>query len=142
MVPRLGEALGVGPREANALLRAAGLPAAYPKADLADPNLAPYRAAAERLLNAHEPYPAMVLDARFTVVFANRACATLFGPQVVGSNFVRDTLANPAAARTIVNWPEVAWSGLDRLSAGCPASTVRPGTALPDRTRRGCHEWH
>jgi hypothetical protein len=57
----------------------------------------------------------MVLDARFSVVFANRACAALFGPQVVGSNFVRDGLANPAIAETIVNWPEVAWAGLDRL---------------------------
>jgi transcriptional regulator with XRE-family HTH domain len=115
MVLRLGDTLGVGLREANELLHAAGLPAAYPKADLASPNLAPYRAAIERLLNAHEPYPAMVLDARFTVVFANQACAALFGPQVVGSNFVRDALADPATADTIVNWPEVAWAGLDRL---------------------------
>jgi transcriptional regulator with XRE-family HTH domain len=115
MVLRLSDVLGVGLRGANELLHAAGLPAAYGKADLASPDLAPYRVAIERLLNAHEPYPAMVLDARFTVVFANRACAALFGPQVVGSNFVRDGLADPAIAETIVNWPEVAWAGLDRL---------------------------
>jgi hypothetical protein len=87
------------------------LPAAYGTADFASPDLAPYRAAIERLLNAHEPYPAMILDARFTVVSANRAYAALFGPQVVGSNFVRDGLADPA----VVNWGEVAWAGLDRL---------------------------
>ena len=34
---------------------------------------------------------------------------------MVGSNFVRDALANPDVAETIVNWPEVAWAGLDRL---------------------------
>jgi MmyB-like transcription regulator ligand binding domain len=34
---------------------------------------------------------------------------------VVSSNFVRDALADPATADTIVNWPEVAWAGLDRL---------------------------
>ena len=111
MVLRLSDVLRVGLRGANELLHAAGLPAAYGNADLASPDLAPYRAAIERLLNAHEPYPAMVLDARFTVVFANRACAALFGPQVVGSNFVRDGLADPA----VVNWGEVAWAGLDRL---------------------------
>jgi len=115
MVLRLAEALGASLREVNELLHAAGLPAAYPHAGLASPDLAPYRAAIERLLAAHEPYPAMVLDARYTVVAANRACAALFGSQVVGSNFVRDALADPAMAQTIVNWPEVAWAGLDRL---------------------------
>src|SRR5207247_1579752 len=80
MVLRLAEALGASLREANELLHAAGLPAAYPHAELASPDLAPYRAAIERLLAAHEPYPAMALDARYTVVAANRACAALFGP--------------------------------------------------------------
>jgi transcriptional regulator with XRE-family HTH domain len=115
MVLRLAEALGASLREANELLHAAGLPAAYQQAELASQDLAPYRAAIERLLAAHEPYPAMVLDARYTVVAANRACAALFGPQVAGSSFVRDALADPATAQTIVNWPEVAWAGLDRL---------------------------
>lgn len=32
-----------------------------------------------------------------------------------GGNFVRDFVANPAAAQAIVNWSEVAWAGLDRL---------------------------
>jgi hypothetical protein len=115
MVLRLAEALGASLREANELLHAAGLPAAYPQAELASPDLAPYRAAIERLLAAHEPYPAMALDARYTVVAANRPCAALFGPQLVGSNFVRDALADPATAQKIVNWPQVAWAGLDRL---------------------------
>lgn len=37
------------------------------------------------------------------------------GQQVVGSNFVRDAITNPAMAQAIVNWPETAWAGLDRL---------------------------
>ena len=74
---RLAEALGASLREANELLHAAGLPAAYPHAELASQDLAPYRAAIERLLVAHEPYPVMVVDARYTVVAANRACAAL-----------------------------------------------------------------
>jgi transcriptional regulator with XRE-family HTH domain len=122
MVLRLAEALGASRREANELLHAAGLPAAYLQEDLASPRLAPYRAAIERLLAAHHPYPAMVLDARYTVVAANRACALLFGPQVAGQNFVRDALASPATARAIVNWPEVAWAGLDRLRQGARRS--------------------
>lgn len=126
MVLRLAEALSASLREANELLRAAGLPAAYPQADLASPDLAPYRAAVERLLAAHQPYPAMALDARYTVVAANRACAALLGPNVVGINFVRDALASPAMAEAIVNWPEVAWAGLDRLRQDARRSPFDP----------------
>lgn len=115
MVLRLADTLGMGLREANDLLNAAGLPAAYPTARLDGADLAPYRAALDRMLAAHEPYPGMVLDGHWTVTSANRACHAVFGPAVVGSNFVRDALTDPAAAQTIANWPEVAWAGLDRL---------------------------
>jgi transcriptional regulator with XRE-family HTH domain len=117
MVLRLADTLGMGLREANDLLHAAGLPATYPAGDLSGADLAPYRAVLDRMLAAHEPYPGLVLDGHWTVTAANRACRSLFGPAVVGSNFVRDSLTNPAAAAGIVNWPEVAWAGLDRLRA-------------------------
>jgi len=133
MVLRLADALDVGLRESNELLHAAGLPGTYPQATLDGPDLAPYRAAIDRMLDAHEPYPAMVIDSHWNVILANRACSLLFGQQVVGSNFVRDSLANPAAAQAIVNWPEVAWAGLDRLRhhldrtpSPCPPSNDSP----------------
>jgi transcriptional regulator with XRE-family HTH domain len=115
MTLRLADALDVGPRETNRLLHAAGLPASYPQATLDGADLGPYRASIERMLAAHEPYPGMVLDGYFTVLLANDACARLFGSDLVGANFVRDALTNPATAGMIVNWAEVAWSGLDRL---------------------------
>jgi transcription regulator MmyB-like protein len=126
MVLRLAEALGASLREANDLLHAAGLPAAYQQAELTGQDLAPYLAAIERLLAAHEPYPAMALDARYTVVAANQACAALFGPQLAGRNFVRDALADPAIAEAVVNWPEVAWAGLDRLRQDARRSPSDP----------------
>ncbi|ROO52018.1 Xre family transcriptional regulator [Micromonospora sp. Llam0] len=115
MVLRLGEALGVPLRERNQLLHAAGLPVAYPQADLGDRDLAPYLAAVDRLLQAHLPYPAMVIDPYGTVLLANRACHALFGADIVGADLTRRFLADPAARHTIANWPEVAWAGLDRL---------------------------
>jgi transcriptional regulator with XRE-family HTH domain len=115
MVLRLADALAVGLRDTNDLLHAAGLPASYPSAGVDSPDLAPYRAVVDRMLAAHEPYPGMVLDGHFTVLAANPPCRVLFGQDLVGVNFVRDALANPAAAEGIVNWPEVAWAGLDRL---------------------------
>jgi transcriptional regulator with XRE-family HTH domain len=117
MVLRLADTLGMGPAGANELLHSAGLPGAYPHAALDSVDLAPYRAAIETMLTAHEPYPGMVLDGHWTVIAANPAGQALFGPTVVGSNFVRDSLTNPDAAQGIVNWPEVAWAGLERLRA-------------------------
>jgi transcriptional regulator with XRE-family HTH domain len=115
MVLRLADTLAMGLRDTNDLLHAAGLPASYPTAAVDSPDLAPYRAAVDRMLAAHEPYPGMVLDGHFTVLAANTPCRMLFGTDLVGVNFVRDALTNPAAAAGIVNWPEVAWAGLDRL---------------------------
>jgi transcriptional regulator with XRE-family HTH domain len=115
MVLRLGEALGVSLRERNQLLAAAGLPPAYPETPVTAAELAPYRGAIEQLLRAHQPYPAMVVDAHWCVVFANDACAAVFGGDVAGVNLVRRMIADPAAAQAIVNWHEVAWAGLARL---------------------------
>jgi transcriptional regulator with XRE-family HTH domain len=115
MVLRLGEALQVPLRERNQLLHAAGLPAAYPEAGIDSTDLAPFRAALETLLTAHLPYPAMVLDGHWTVLLANAACVRLYGGDVVGANMVRRFVSDAAARQAIVNWPEVAWAGLDRL---------------------------
>ena len=115
MTIRLATALDVGLRECNQLLRAAGLKAEYREAAIDSADLAPYRRALDGLLDAHDPYPAMVLDRHWTVVLANRSARSLFGDGLVGTNFVRDVLTNPASAAMVVNWSEVAWAGLDRL---------------------------
>jgi transcriptional regulator with XRE-family HTH domain len=115
MTLRLADALDVGLREANGLLHAAGLPAAYHQVGLDGADLGAYRATIERMLAAHEPYPGMFMDGHSTILLANDACARLFGSDLIGANFVRDALTNPATAGMIVNWAEVAWAGLDRL---------------------------
>lgn len=114
MVLRLGEALQVPLRERNQLLHAAGLPAAYPEAGMDSADLAPFRAALDTLLTAH--------------CRIRRWCSTATGPSlwpmlpasgyggdVVGENMVRRFVSDPAGRQAIVNWPEVAWAGLDRL---------------------------
>jgi transcriptional regulator with XRE-family HTH domain len=115
MVLRLADTLDIDRRDTNELLHAAGLPATFHAGELDSPDLTAYRAAVDRMLAAHEPYPGLVLDRHFTVIAANTACRTVFGDELIGSNFVRDALTNPATAAGIVNWAEVAWAGLDRL---------------------------
>ncbi|MFC7221420.1 helix-turn-helix domain-containing protein [Streptomyces polyrhachis] len=77
MVLRLAEQLDVPVRERNALLLAAGYAPHYRETPLDDPALAGVRQAMERLLAAHEPYPAMVVDGTYGVVAANRGILML-----------------------------------------------------------------
>ncbi|MGQ4416966.1 helix-turn-helix domain-containing protein [Streptomyces sp. SAS_269] len=77
MVLRLAEHLQVPVRERNALLLAAGFAPHYPETPLDDPALDALRDGMERLIQGYEPYPALVVDAGYTVVAANRGIALL-----------------------------------------------------------------
>src|SRR2546421_10641810 len=60
MLLAVAEQLHIPFREQNQLLLAAGHAPAFPERPLADPELAPAREAPDRILAAHEPYPAVV----------------------------------------------------------------------------------
>jgi transcriptional regulator with XRE-family HTH domain len=77
MVLRLAEHLDVPVRERNSLLLAAGYAPRYPETPLDDPALDALRDGMERLIRGYEPYPALVVDAGYTVVTANRGIAML-----------------------------------------------------------------
>ncbi|WP_235666511.1 helix-turn-helix domain-containing protein [Mycolicibacterium chitae] len=77
MVLRLATALGVPPREQNQLLLAAGLAPEYSERSWEDPELAAVRTGVERVLDAHEPHPCLVVDREWNIVRANAATAVL-----------------------------------------------------------------
>ncbi|MFR0356120.1 helix-turn-helix domain-containing protein [Streptomyces sediminimaris] len=77
MVLRLAEHLDVPVRERNALLLAAGYAPHYPETPLDSPALETLREGMERLIQGYEPYPALVVDAMYDVVAANRGVAML-----------------------------------------------------------------
>src|SRR3954462_165696 len=77
MVIQLAEHLDVPLRDRNALLLAAGDPPAHPPRDLEDPERGRVRQAIERVLAAHEPYPAVVVDRHWGMVATNSAVAGL-----------------------------------------------------------------
>ncbi|MGW3680540.1 helix-turn-helix domain-containing protein [Streptomyces prasinus] len=114
MVLRLAEHLDVPVRERNALLLAAGYAPRFPETPLDDPALDALREGIERLIAGYEPYPALVVNAMYDVVSANRGVMRLFDgvPEsllVPPLNAVRLTLHPRGLASRIQNLRE--WRG-------------------------------
>jgi transcriptional regulator with XRE-family HTH domain len=72
MLLRLADRLEVPLRERNRLLTAAGYAPLYREHALADPEMKAPAQAVERVLKAHEPYPALAVDRHWHMVAANR----------------------------------------------------------------------
>jgi transcriptional regulator with XRE-family HTH domain len=72
MVLRLADRLDVPLRERNRLLTAAGYAPLYAEHRLDDPALQVARRAVERVLEAHEPCPALAVDRHWNLVSHNR----------------------------------------------------------------------
>ena len=77
MVLHLAEQLQVPLRDRNQLLLAAGYAPLYAERELDDPALAPVRDALGRLLDAHEPFPAIAVDRQWNLVASNGALGPL-----------------------------------------------------------------
>jgi transcriptional regulator with XRE-family HTH domain len=78
MVLRLCRCLDLPLRQRNRLLRAAGFQPAFSEHALDDAALGPVTAVIDRLLAAHEPFPAYVVDARWRFRRGNRGGAWLW----------------------------------------------------------------
>jgi len=89
---RLADRLDLPLRDRNRLLVAAGYPPHFPVRRLTDPALASVKAAIDQMLARQEPYPALAIDGRWTVVASNEALRTL----IAG--------VDPALLRPPVNW--------------------------------------
>jgi len=77
VILRLAEQLDVPLRARNTLLTAAGYAPVFAERPLDDPALALARQAIDRLLAAHEPFPAIAVDRHWTLVTGNRAATQL-----------------------------------------------------------------
>jgi hypothetical protein len=77
LVLALAEGLEVPLRERNALLLAAGYAPRYGETPLSDPSMARVHAALQRLLDAHDPYPGVVIDRHWNVALTNQAASLL-----------------------------------------------------------------
>jgi len=120
MVQQLAEHLGVPLRERNTLLLAAGFAPAYGQRALEEPEMGPVRDAIARLLRAHEPYPAVVVDRHWGIVEANAGLSLLVegvAPHLLEPpvNALRASLHPEGMAPRIRNLGEWRAHLLDRL---------------------------
>ena len=137
MVMRLTEQLGLPLRERNAMLLAAGYAPVYRERSLDDAEMSPIREALDRFLRAHEPYPALVGDARWNIIAANQALGVLLdgvAPALLEppANALRICLHPEGMAPRIVNLAD--WSAhiLHRLRSRAAANADASLGALYD----------
>lgn len=111
MILRLAEHLEVPLRERNRLLLAGGYAPVYRRRALDDPELAAVRTALRRVLDAHLPYPAVVVNRWWELVDANAMIASLTAgaaPHLLEPpvNVLRLSLHPDGMAPNIVNLAE------------------------------------
>ncbi len=121
MVLRLAEQLDVPLRERNQLLLAGGYAPAYEERDLEAPELAPVHDAIQRVLDGHDPYPALVVDRHWNLLAGNHSVAILtagVAPELLRPplNAMRLALHPDGLAPRIVNHGEWRAHLLERLA--------------------------
>lgn len=114
MVLHLGDHLDVPLRDRNQLLLAAGFAPIYPESSLHSPQMLAVRETLRRLLAAHEPCPAVVVDRWWHLVEANATLLALAGaaaPHLLTPpvNVLRLSLHPEGIAPMILNLGE--WRG-------------------------------
>ena len=119
MVIRLAESLSLPLRERNELLLKAGYAPAYPETPLDSPDLAPVLGALTHILDAHMPYPAIVVDRHGDVVAANAGLQILAEgcAEQLRANAYRLALHPDGMAPRIANFAEWAWHVLNNIAA-------------------------
>lgn len=120
MVVRLAESLELPLRERNDLLTSAGYAPVYPRTSLDDPALSAVRTAIEHVLDAHDPYPAIVVDRHGDLVTANAAFDVLtegMAPELLEPpvNAYRIALHPDGLAPRVANFADWARHVLDGL---------------------------
>ncbi len=131
MVLTLARALDVPLRERNQMLLAAGFAPSYRQSALDEPALAQVRAALERILSHHEPYPAVVMDRHWNVTQTNEAAASLFawlldGAEVGAPNVVR-MMFGPLRPY-VANFSDVGEALIQRVHREAVGGVVDPAT--------------
>ncbi len=140
-VIHLAEQLEVPLRDRNSLLLAAGYAPAYRQTPLEADELAPVRAALDKIVRGHQPFPAVIVDRRWDLVTANDAALDVLTEGVATAllappaNALRVSLHPDGLARRIVNFAEWSTHLLERLDRQIAVSGDPDLVALAEELR-------
>lgn len=140
-VIHLAEQLEVPLRERNSLLLAAGYAPVYRQTPLEADEMEPVRAALDKIVRGHQPFPALVVDRRWDLVTANDAALDVLTDGVSAAllaaptNALRISLHPDGIAPRIVNFAEWARHILDRLDRQIAVSADPDLRALAEELR-------
>ena len=121
MLGIVADALNIPLRDRNSLLLAAGYAPAYQEPRFEDAQMGLVTQAIDRMLQQHEPHPALVLDRHWNVLRTNAAAPLFFGSLIDLQAWPKprnliELMFNPAGLRPFVeNWNEVAAGLLQRV---------------------------
>lgn len=140
LVLAIADRLEVPLRERNTLLLAAGYAPRYSQRSLDDPAMGPVRASVQRMLDAHDPYPGVVIDRCWNIVLANEAAATLVAdlpPALLGPpiNVYRVCLHPDGLASRTVNFEDWATYLLGQLRRSITLTGDEALVGLADEVR-------
>jgi transcriptional regulator with XRE-family HTH domain len=142
MVLRLSAALDVPLRQSNELLLAAGFAPVWAETGLDAQALAPVRQALGQVLAQQEPFPAVVVDRRWTLLQANKGAVMLVdflaGPIEPGTPLnLADALVAPDVLRPyLTNWTEVVRYFVRSVEADAMADGTQETKDLLERLLR------
>jgi transcriptional regulator with XRE-family HTH domain len=132
MVLTLARALDVPLRERNQMLLAAGYAPLYRETGLDAEAMTQVRAALDRMLDHHEPHPAVVMDRHWNVMLTNPAAAAMFAwlldaaPAPDPPNVVR--LMFGALRPYVANWEATGEALIQRVHREAVGGVPDPAT--------------
>ncbi len=140
LVLALADRLEVPLRERNTFLLAAGYAPRYTERSIDDPSMHRVRASLQRMLDAHDPYPGVVIDRQWNVVLANAAAGALTAalpPQLLAPtlNVYRICLHPEGLAARTLNFAEWADYLLHQLRRSIVLTGDRELEQLYDEVR-------
>jgi transcriptional regulator with XRE-family HTH domain len=142
LVLHLAEHLDVPLRDRNTLLMAAGFAPTYPETPLDAEEMAPVRAALDKILTSHLPFPAVVVDRHWNLVATNQTALAVItdgvDPGLLGprANGLRVCLHPDGLAPRIVNLAEYSAHLIERLDRLAAASADPEILSLRDELLR------
>jgi hypothetical protein len=139
----VSDVLNIPLRERNVLLLASGYAPLYGEQSMGAEQMTIVNRAIDRMLEQHEPHPALVLDRRWNVIRTNRAAPRFFGSFIdlearPKPRNLLDLMFDPAGMRPFVEeWEKVAAGLLQRVRREAVGQVVdEPLARLLERLRK------